>query len=163
MEKKGKSQAKPTSSWTASSNIRSNVTVPLPATKPNAIVPSARGTTIKPNTLRVSQDVYNHRKANHLFYRCGEKYSPCHQCKYRQLNCIIGETGEEISEQHDPELELPDFKIMETGEQVMQEAVCLNALSGNNHRVDTILVKGAVKNKHLTVVDSGATHSFIDA
>ena len=48
-------------------------------------------------------------------------------------------------------------------EQEIQEVMCLSALSGGNRGVNSILVKGIVKNRNLVVlVDSRSTHSFID-
>lgn len=46
----------------------------------------------------------------------------------------------------------------------MLEAICLSALAGNNSGMNSMLVRGIRKNRSLIVlVDSGSTHSFIDA
>ncbi|KAH0720050.1 hypothetical protein KY290_004964 [Solanum tuberosum] len=129
-------------------------------------------TSTRPTTYRLSPEVYEYRKNNHLCFRCGDKYTPGHKCKNRQLNCIKGitedgqaawatptETSEIIEEQA-----LTDVIIEGEIQQEMQEAICLSALSGNHNGVSTILVKGIAKNRNLTVmVDSGSTHSFIDS
>ncbi|KAH0685512.1 hypothetical protein KY290_016997 [Solanum tuberosum] len=129
-------------------------------------------TSTRPTTYRLSPEVYEYRKNNHLCFRCGDKYTPRHKCKNRQLNCIKGitedgqaawatptETSKIIKEQA-----LTDMIIEGEIQQEMQEAICLSALSGNHNGVNTILVKGIAKNRNLTVmVDSGSTHSFIDS
>lgn len=61
--------------------------------RPNSTVLVATvGTSKPPTTYRVSRAVYEYNKANHLCYKYGEKYSPGHQSKYQQLNCIIRDT-----------------------------------------------------------------------
>lgn len=48
-------------------------------------------------------------------------------------------------------------------EQEALKAVCMNVLSGDNIGVNTILVRGTIKNMKLTMlIDSRNTHSFID-
>lgn len=61
------------------------------------------------------------------------------------------------------ENEPPDLMIEGVIEQEIQQAVCLNALTGHNKGENTILVGGTVKKRQLTIlIDSGSTHSFID-
>ncbi|KAH0748079.1 hypothetical protein KY290_027311 [Solanum tuberosum] len=100
---------------------------------------------VKNTTFRLSLEVYEHRKINHLCFKCREKYGPGHVCKRRQLNCLIGEAEAEIdmSEIITPQEadEPPDVMIEGVVEQEIQQAVCLNALTGHNQ---------------------GSTHSFID-
>lgn len=56
-----------------------------------------------------------------------------------------------------------DLNIEGEREQEVQEAVCLNALTGSNQGVNTILMNGTVKNRSLTLlIDYGSTHCFID-
>ncbi|XP_069152850.1 uncharacterized protein [Solanum lycopersicum] len=103
--------------------------------------------TARNNSYRLTPDVYEYRKSNHLYFRCGEKYGPRHICKRRQLNCLIGTVGNEA------ELETSMVEeVVEDGnsekmiegviEQELQQAVCLNALTGNNKGENTILVGG---------------------
>ncbi|KAF3629826.1 hypothetical protein T459_22842 [Capsicum annuum] len=136
-----------------------------PVYKPSSNVYNARvakGTNtpnVRPNVFRVSPEVYEYRKINHLCFKCGDKYSPGHQCKMNQLQCITREIEEMPSDQiNNPEIEIEGELNSE-----IQEVVCLNALSESNLGVNPILVGGTKKNKSLSVlVDSGATHSFID-
>lgn len=55
----------------------------------------AKGTNtsnVRPNVFRVSPEVYEYRKSNHLCFKCWDKFSPGHQCKMKQLQCVTGET-----------------------------------------------------------------------
>nr|XP_016489435.1 PREDICTED: uncharacterized protein LOC107809347 [Nicotiana tabacum] len=122
-------------------------------------------TTVKPDSFRLSPKVYEYRKSNYLCYKCGKKYTQGHQCKKKQLNNMIGtrkvptKTGEIKEEQSSAGL-IIEGEV----EQEVIEAVCLNGLSGANKGVNTILVWGTIGNRKLTVlIDSGSTHSFIDA
>ncbi|XP_075101843.1 uncharacterized protein LOC142177270 [Nicotiana tabacum] len=116
--------------------------------------------------FRLSPEVYEHKKNNRLCYICGEKYAPDHQCKRRQLNCLKGEVEAEaqLDEFEITEVPIPPDLIIEGGvEQEIQEAIYMNALSGNNQGENTILIGETVKKRHITVIiDSGSTHSFID-
>ncbi|KAH0687145.1 hypothetical protein KY284_017698 [Solanum tuberosum] len=122
---------------------------------------------VKNTTFRLSPEVYEYRKTNHLCFKCGEKYRPGHVCIRRQLNCLIGEIEAEIdmseintSQEED---ESPDVMIEGVIEHEIQQAVCLNALTGHNQGENTILVGGTVKKRQLSIlIDSGSTHSFID-
>ncbi|KAF3682691.1 hypothetical protein FXO38_01163 [Capsicum annuum] len=79
-----------------------------------------------------------------------------------QLN--LGDTGEVITEPADGLDEIEIKVNRDDSTQEVAKAVCLNALSGCTQGVNTIMVKGSLKNKFLIVmVDSGSTHSFIDA
>ncbi|XP_070016017.1 uncharacterized protein [Nicotiana sylvestris] len=120
----------------------------------------------KTTAFRLSPEVYEHRKNNHLCYRCGEKYNLGHQCKVKQLSCLKGrvETETQLEEREITQVSIPFELIIEDGvKQEIQEAIYMNALSGNNQGKNTILVGGTVKKRHVTVmIDSGSTQSFID-
>ena len=113
---------------------------------------------------RLTLETYEFRKSNHLCFRCGEKYGPGHICKVRQLNYLTGfikgdKEGDQVSELDENE----NITIEGVVEQEVQQAVCLNALTGHNIGENTILVGGTVKKRHLAIlIDSGSTHSFID-
>ncbi|XP_075083577.1 uncharacterized protein LOC142167313 [Nicotiana tabacum] len=119
---------------------------------------------VKPNAFRLSPEVYEYRRNNHLCFRCGKRYTPGHQCKKKQLNCLLGEVEvarECPNDNEDPYL--ADLIIEGDMEQVVHEVVCMSALSENNQGVNIILVKGSAKNRNLALlIDSGSTHSFID-
>lgn len=44
--------------------------------------------------LSDNSEVYEHRKTNHLCFRCGERYTPGHTCRIKQLQCISGGSDE---------------------------------------------------------------------
>ncbi|XP_070013181.1 uncharacterized protein [Nicotiana sylvestris] len=123
-----------------------------------------QGSTAKPNSFRLSPKVYDYRKSNHLCFRGGEKYAPGHQFKKKQLNSMKGEV-EPIPECTDAVEEQPCADLIIEGEleQEVMEALCMNALSCDNRGVNTILVKGTIRNSKLMLIDSGSTNSFIDA
>ncbi|KAH0760050.1 hypothetical protein KY290_023543 [Solanum tuberosum] len=122
---------------------------------------------VKNTTFRLSPEVYEYRKTNHLCSRCGEKYGPGHVCKMRQLNCLIGEieAGIDMNEINisQEEDEPPDVMIERVIEQEIQQVVCLNALTGHNQGENTILVGSTMKKMQLSIlIVPGSTHSFID-
>jgi len=45
---------------------------------------------VRNNTFRISPEVCEYRKINHLCFRCGEKYGPGHICRKKQLKCLMG-------------------------------------------------------------------------
>lgn len=69
-----------------------------PIPKPHPMVNQATNsrsnvTSTSRNThFRISPEVYEYRKSNHLCFRCGEKYVPGHQCPKKQLNYLKGES-----------------------------------------------------------------------
>ncbi|KAH0709214.1 hypothetical protein KY284_010641 [Solanum tuberosum] len=61
----------------------------------------------KPAPPRLSSEVYEHRKANQLCFRCDEKYGLGHRCKIRQLQCISGSPEElPVIQEVPPEIEI---------------------------------------------------------
>ena len=113
--------------------------------------------------------VYEYKKSNRMCFLYRDTYNvgQCNvgnQCRPKQLNWLIGKvkTGEEVSS----EVEDPSYTILSIEgeiEQEVQEAVWLNAFTGNNQGVNTILVSGTLKNTSLTLlIDSGSTHNFVD-
>ncbi|KAH0725499.1 hypothetical protein KY284_001364 [Solanum tuberosum] len=90
--------------------------------------------------------------------------SAWHQCRPKQLNCLTG--GVEIDEGVYVEVEDQTYMYLRIEGEIeheVQEAVCLNALTGSIQGVNTILVSGTMKNRILTMlIDSRSTHSFID-
>ena len=113
---------------------------------------------------RLTPEVYEFRKSNHLCFRCGEKYGPGHICKTRQLNYLTGFVEKEREVDQMSVLEdMEEITIEGVVEQEVQQVVCLNALTGHNKGENIILVGGTVKKRQLAIlIDSGSTHSFID-
>ncbi|OIT03430.1 hypothetical protein A4A49_57614, partial [Nicotiana attenuata] len=102
-------------------------------------------------------------KRNHnLYYKCGDKWVPGHQCKNKQLNAM---TAEEEIREVDQTTDLPqELEFTENSQELelVEEAVSLNALSGTEVP-NTITLNGTAKKKILTILlDSGSTHSFLD-
>ncbi|XP_019251395.1 PREDICTED: uncharacterized protein LOC109230342 [Nicotiana attenuata] len=141
------------------------VTKSFQNTGSSSITKAHVATAVKPTSFRLSPEVYEYRKNNHLCYKCGEKYAPGHQCKKKQLNSMIGTTEVPIETSEIEEEQNSAGLIIEGEmEQEVIEVVCLNALSSDNKGVNTILVRRTIGNRKLTVlIDSGSTHSFIDA
>ncbi|KAH0743295.1 hypothetical protein KY290_031288 [Solanum tuberosum] len=99
------------------------------------VVKSTSMTTTRPTTYRLSPEVYEYMKNNHLI---------------EEANVGVEDIAHNI---------IIEGEI----EQEMQEVGCLSALSGNHTVENTILVKGTVKNRHMAIlVDFGITYNFID-
>lgn len=47
----------------------------------NGVGEPAMVNTPGPNTIRLTPKVYEHRRNNKLWFRCGEKYYPGHRCE----------------------------------------------------------------------------------
>ncbi|XP_070013614.1 uncharacterized protein [Nicotiana sylvestris] len=100
---------------------------------------------VKPNSFRLSPEVYECRKSNHFCYRCGE--------------------SKPLPESVEIEEEQPCTYLIIEGEleQEVIVAMCMNVLTGDNRGVNTILVRSTIRNRKLTLlIDSGITHCFID-
>ena len=64
---------------------------------------------------RLTPEVYEFRKSNHLCFRCGEKYGPGHICKTRQLNYLTGFV--------EKEREVDQMSVLEDMEEITIEGV----------------------------------------
>ena len=101
-----------------------------------------------------------------LCFRCGEKYSPGHQCR-RQLFKMEGGEGNE-EEALDKEGEEDEMKEEHPSETLEEEQgpeggeISFHALKGGSMG-KIIKVKGQVgKKKLMVLIDSGSTHSFLN-
>ncbi|XP_039064690.1 uncharacterized protein LOC120209873 [Hibiscus syriacus] len=112
-------------------------------------------TKTSPLNSNVKQSLVKYRRTHNLCFKCGEKYTPGHQCKVRQLNCMEeeedsakkGMTEEEAGEKEDVENEALEISI--------------NAITGNVSHT-TLRIQGFIKGKPLNIlIDSGSTHSFV--
>ncbi|KAH0730265.1 hypothetical protein KY289_001453 [Solanum tuberosum] len=139
-------------------------TKPATAMSHNSFSKALGSSASRPNAFKLSPEFYEYTKSNRLCFQCGEKYTVGLQCRPKQLNCLT--RGVETAEGLSAEVEDPtymDRTIEGDIEHEVQEAVCLNALTGSIQGVNTILVSGTVKNMSLTLlIDSGSTHSYID-
>lgn len=110
-------------------------------------------------------------RENKLCYKCHDKYFPGHVCKAKTLNSMESNEGETILEVGESPGVTEEQKTVENQEEaevnVMEcmaadEAV-ISGLEGPDKGPTTIKILGILKNEHVIIlVDSGATHSFLD-
>ncbi|KAM0905424.1 hypothetical protein ACQ4PT_017397 [Festuca glaucescens] len=101
------------------------------------------------------------RKANNLCFRCGDKYSREHQCKQTSqlLTIQLGDFGEILSDDTVHALELLEDPII-TAECCH---ISVNAMAGTES-IKSLRLRTMVGNQVcLILVDSGSSHSFINA
>lgn len=104
---------------------------------------------------RLTPQEIQYRRNNHLCFKCGDKFSPNHQCKFANLNFVVME--EEDDEFEDAEGEQEEG----TGNPGQEMEVSLYALSDSLKR-KTISLQGFMNNTTVTIlVDTGSSHSFI--
>ncbi|KAL4281913.1 hypothetical protein GQ457_03G031000 [Hibiscus cannabinus] len=103
------------------------------------------------------QNLLDYRRANNLCFKCGEKFSPGHQCKTKQLNLM----EEEEAQGEDTEVQ-ELMEEMPTGNNIEGELeISINALTGSVGH-STLRIQGTIRGKPLNIlVDSGSTHSFV--
>ncbi|XP_039039589.1 uncharacterized protein LOC120177547 [Hibiscus syriacus] len=124
---------------------------PLPSNKPNFSNPQQKSS---PN-LPPKQNLLEYRRQNNLCYKCGEKFSPGHQCKIKQLNMMIEDEPVLSSETLPNELE----------QQVLQDEesleISMNVITGCIGH-NTLRIQGTILGRPLNIlIDSGSTHSFL--
>ncbi|KAH0705262.1 hypothetical protein KY290_012090 [Solanum tuberosum] len=71
----------------------------------NSLPKALESSTSRPDAFKLSPEVYEYRKSNRLCFQCGDKYTVGHQCRPKQLNCLMGEvetTGGVSAEVDDP-------------------------------------------------------------
>ncbi|XP_027118691.1 uncharacterized protein [Coffea arabica] len=97
------------------------------------------------------------KKNNHLCFKCGEKFSLDHQCKFRHLNFILEDDEE-------PEfLDAIGEQDEYTGHPGQSVDVSLHALTSSIKR-KTLKMQGLLKGKTISVmVDTGSTNSFLNS
>ena len=111
-----------------------------------------------PDDFQRERQLRDYRKANHLCFKCGDKYSKEHQCKRsgQLLTIEVGEFGEVISDDAEQALLLLD-------EPPVTANCCqlsVDALAGTEGG-ETIRLRALVGNQvMLLLIDSGSTHTF---
>ncbi|KAK8983583.1 hypothetical protein V6N11_073987 [Hibiscus sabdariffa] len=94
--------------------------------------------------------------------KCGDKFTPGHQCKPKQLNMMETNDSSQVSDNE----ELYDTKepLVTTNEEVTDPLeISMNALTGCVG-YNTIRIPGSIKGRPLSIlVDSESTHSFVTA
>lgn len=88
-------------------------------------------------------------------FKCGDKWSPGHQCKGRTLHNIEGEFPEDYGEEE--VTAKPGYE-----EEGAEEEVTLNSISCHSPS-NTLKLTATVKGSEVQVlIDSGSTNSFVD-
>ncbi|XP_039066152.1 uncharacterized protein LOC120211739 [Hibiscus syriacus] len=103
------------------------------------------------------QQLLDYRRANNLCYKCGDKFTPGHHCKLKQLNSM-----EEVEEQEDAEeLQATQTNIDKVPLEEKDPEISMNAITGSLGS-STLRIQGFIKGKPLSIlIDSGSTHNFV--
>jgi hypothetical protein len=116
----------------------------------------------QPKMWRMKQ-LKEYTRANGLCFKCGEKFSPGHQCKQTtqpQLSYIMVEEGDDGGEIISNEV----VNLLETTEEVSAEKphISLNAIAGSENfkciRIRTLIHNQVV----LHLIHSGSSHTLIN-
>ena len=130
---------------------------PEPKTTSTKFVAAGKGTKEfkKYKSTLSSKEILERRERGQCFH-CDDPYHPGQACKAK-LYALMGEEGEEEVKDIVDEME----KLLE--EPANPGEISINALSGNQS-ASTIRLQGSIKGKRVNIlIDSGSTHSFIDA
>jgi hypothetical protein len=111
------------------------------------------------NELWKDRQLRDYRRANHLCFRCGEKFTPQHQCAQKgELHVLAAEDHQ--TELSDEVLELLELQDIANAQEL---SLSINALSGSLGD-GTIRIRARVQNQvMLLLVDSGSSHTFINS
>lgn len=116
----------------------------------------------KAQTNTISPSELLRRKNLGLCFLCDEKWTRGHRCKEKKLFMLVADEDEEDTEANETVPQTEDIGITSNNPQSLYE-ISLQALSGTLHQ-STMKLRGTVKNKPVIIlVDSGSTHSFINA
>ncbi|XP_027171840.1 uncharacterized protein LOC113771462 [Coffea eugenioides] len=108
---------------------------------------------------KISPTEFQYRKDHNLCFRCGERFSPGHNCKSKGIHMMIVGEEEKGEENHTAEEE-EVIEYMGT-QQEHEVMLTLHALSGELSS-SIIKMQGEYMNQHLTVLlDGGSTNCFI--
>ncbi|XP_027156574.1 uncharacterized protein LOC113757594 [Coffea eugenioides] len=153
--------AKNTRNWEPGENFRSSSPLSTANTGGKVLEPFGQKKVNSESTnmesRRISPQEILRRKNNHLCFKCGERFSPGHQCKYRHLNFILEED------------EVPEFldaigeQDEQTGHPGQSVDVSLHALTTSIKR-KTLKLQGELGGKIISVlIDTGSTNSFLNS
>ena len=136
------------------SKYQAQVKAPLakPDTYPNPKVQTG--------DLWKARQLKDYRRANGLCFKCGEKFTPQHQCTPVQAQLKAMEMGngnvilaDELLDSLDQEDQHSDTELMH---------VSLQELAGTEHS-NTLRLRALTQNQVLIIlIDSGSSHSFLD-
>ncbi|XP_048527388.1 uncharacterized protein LOC125506673 [Triticum urartu] len=135
---------------------------PLPLPPRTMGAPRPGGTAAPNDDLARERQLREHRRANGLCFKCGDRYSRDHRCKpaMQLLTIQVGDYGEVLSDDAVHALDLLDAPADPDPE---PECCVLSthAVAGTESP-RTIRLRALVGNQvMLLLVDSGSTHSFI--
>lgn len=116
--------------------------------------------TVGGDTFRkISPEELQYRRNNHLCFRCGEKYSAGHQCKFKQYTFMIVEGGEDLKET----AVVPGESTTDVDEGLGIIEESFHALESQLDR-KTITVQGHLKGELISIlIDTGASGSYINS
>jgi hypothetical protein len=126
------------------------------------IAPKVENKTRNSNDLWKARQLKEFRRANNLCFICGDKYSLGHTCAVTTGALNMMETtadgGEFLCDEILNSLEAPQFCMMQS-----EGFLSLHALSGQP-RNKAIHLRALVKNHSMVIlVDSGSSHTFLNA
>lgn len=120
-------------------------------------------TTAQQSPLWKDRQLIDYRKANNLYFNCGDKFVPGHLEVYPKKNkpqvnaIVLNDLDKELTDEVLSDLAVEDQMQEEFGQ------LSINALSSQD-TTNCIKLKTRVKDKvMLILVDSGSTHSFISS
>ncbi|XP_027093589.2 uncharacterized protein [Coffea arabica] len=109
----------------------------------------------QPVFKKISPSEFQYRKDHHLCFRCGEKFSPGHACKNKELHMLL--VDEEESDKEEEE-EVIEYRGTKADQAVV---LALHSVSGELSS-STIKMQGIYGEHQLSIlVDGGSTNCFI--
>ncbi|KAL4291221.1 hypothetical protein GQ457_14G001230 [Hibiscus cannabinus] len=139
---------------------------PSPISTYNMTKPPTPSITVQTKTPIVQptqkQSIIEFRRANNLCFKCGDRFSPSHQCKLKQLNMMEEDIYDPLEDEC---TEVAPNKQLQQSPEIDQDdanlEISINAITGNTG-YSTIRIQGTIKGRPLNIlIDSGSTHSFI--
>ncbi|XP_027171876.1 uncharacterized protein LOC113771497 [Coffea eugenioides] len=112
---------------------------------------------------KISPTEFQYRKDHNLCFRCGERFSPGHNCKSRGIHMILVDDGDKCDTDQTVDQTAEEEEVIEyVGNQQEQDVMLtLHAMSGELSS-SIIKMQGRYKGHHLAILlDGGSTNCFI--